>query len=93
MVVVKYKACCPFCDTLHSGEIEMEYRKDNKFNVRKNNKNVHLCENKECKKEFAVEIDSYGCVVSRPTKKIAEEEHINPWDNLKEGKIVQVKDN
>ena len=92
MVLVKYKAECPFCSTLHSGEIEMEYRKDKKFNVRKNNKKVHICKNKKCNKEFVVEVDSYGNVVSMPTKK-AESEGIFPWDMLVEGKIIEIVDN
>lgn len=93
MVVVKYKVNCPFCDTRHVGEINMEYRKDKKFNVRKNNKNIHVCKNQECGKEFAVEIDSYGAVVSRPTRRMAEVDQVHPWEKLKEGKIVEVSDN
>lgn len=92
MVLVKYKIGCPFCKTIHRGEIEMKYRKDKKFNVRKNNKNIHICTNKNCNKEFAVEIDSYGTVIARPTKK-AEAEGILPWEKLVEGKITEVVDN
>ncbi len=92
MVLVKYKVGCPFCKTLHKGEIEMEYRKDRNFNVRKNNKNIHICDNKTCGKDFAVEVDSYGTVIARPTKK-AEKEGVLPWENLLEGKITEVVEN
>ena len=89
MALVKYQVGCPFCKTLHNGEIKMEYRKDNKFNVRKNNKSIHICNNNSCSREFAVEIDSYGVVVAMPTKK-AEAEGILPWENLLEGKIIEI---
>lgn len=92
MVLVKYKAGCPFCTKLQNGEIEMRYRKDKKFNVRNNNKNVHICNNEKCGKEFVVEIDSAGKVVAMPTKK-AEEEGIFAWEKLMDGTITEVVDN
>ncbi len=92
MVLVRYKANCPFCNTLHEGKIEMKYRKDRKFNVRYNNKGAHVCNNNKCGKEFVVEIDSAGNVVAMPTQK-AVEEGILPWDRLVEGKIIEVVDN
>lgn len=92
MVLVRYKANCPFCNTLHKGEIEMKYRKDRKFNVRYNNKSVHVCNNSKCGKEFVVEIDSAGNVVAMPTQNSAEE-GVFPWDRLVEGKIIEVVDN
>lgn len=92
MVKVKYIAACPFCNTQHESQIEMSYRKDQKFNVRKQNKNLHTCENVKCGKDFLVEIDSHGNVVSMPTKE-AEKEGIFAWEKIVEGKIVSVKDN
>jgi hypothetical protein len=91
MPLIVYKAYCPFCKTLHRGEIEMKYRKDGFFNVRKNNKNIHICKNDKCGKEFLVEIDSYGNVIAIPTYKI-EEEGIFPWEMLAEGKILEIKE-
>ena len=90
MPLIKYQVICPFCETSHDGEIEMEYRKDNLFNVRKNNKKLHFCENKKCGRTFLMEIDSYGNIVSMPTQE-AEKEGIYPWDNLKEGKLIRIK--
>lgn len=92
MVIVKYKVACPFCKTQHESEIEMSYRKDKKFNVRKNNKNLHVCRNLKCSKEFLVEIDSHGSIVSMPTQE-AEKEGIYPWERLLEGKVVCVVEN
>ncbi|MCK4429089.1 MAG: hypothetical protein KAU95_01840 [Candidatus Aenigmarchaeota archaeon] len=92
MVLVKYEACCPFCKTLHKGEIEMKYRKDNKFNVRYNNKNDHLCDNETCKKTFTVEIDCVGNVVAIPTKDAIKEGEFQ-WEKLVEGKIVKTINN
>lgn len=90
MPLVKYKTTCPFCKTTHQGEIEMKYRKDNLFNVRKNNKNLHSCKNKNCGKKFLVEIDSYGNVIAMPTPEI-EKEGIYPWEKIIPGKILEVK--
>jgi len=91
MPTVVYEAYCPFCKTVHTGEIKMEYRKDGFFNVRKNNKNIHVCENEKCKREFLVEIDPYGNVIVSPTRKI-EKEGIFPWEMLAEGRILKIKD-
>ncbi|OYT43315.1 MAG: hypothetical protein B6U88_01280 [Candidatus Aenigmarchaeota archaeon ex4484_56] len=85
MVIVKYMVNCPLCNKKHDGEIAMFYRKDNKFNVRMNNKNTHTCGN--CSKEFIVEIDSYGNVTATP-KNI--ENGIYPWEKISEGKIVEI---
>lgn len=90
MPLIKYKVTCPFCETSHKGEIEMKYRKDKLFNVRKNNKNLHSCKNKKCGKDFLVEIDSFGSVISMPTKEI-EEEGIFPWDKIMKGKLLGMK--
>ena len=92
MVLVKYKACCPFCKTSHNGEIEMKYRKDNKFNVRYNNKNDHICNNNSCKKTFTVEIDCVGNVVSIPTLDSIKDGEFQ-WEKLVEGKIVKTINN
>jgi hypothetical protein len=92
MVKVKYKVACPFCKTQHESEIEMSYRKDKKFNVRKSNKNLHVCVNQKCSKEFVVEIDSNGSVISMPTK-TAEKEGIYPWEMIVDGKLVCVDEN
>jgi hypothetical protein len=89
MPTIKYKVFCPFCKTTHKGEIDMKYRKDNLFNVRKNNKKIHSCENKNCGKNFLVEIDSYGSVVAMPTPE-AEKEGIFSWEKLVEGKIIEI---
>jgi len=91
MPLIVYKACCPFCKTVHKGEITMVYRKDGLFNVRKNNKNIHICENENCKKEFLVEIDPYGKVIVYPTQKV-EKEGIFPWELLSEGQILEIKE-
>ena len=92
MVVVKYEANCPFCNTLHLGDLEMEYRKDKKFNVRKNNKSSHVCENVECSREFVVEIDSYGKVAAMPLKVNSGDKWSFPWEALTEGKVIKVID-
>jgi alpha-tubulin suppressor-like RCC1 family protein len=92
MVKVKYRAACPFCNTQHESEIEMSYRKDLKFNVRKQNKSEHTCSNIKCGREFIVEIDSQGSVMSMPTKE-AEKEGIFAWERLVEGKIIRKEDN
>ncbi|MBN2095416.1 MAG: hypothetical protein JW727_05185 [Candidatus Aenigmarchaeota archaeon] len=92
MVKVKYKVACPFCKTQHESEIDMAYRKDKKFNVRKSNKNLHICKNEKCSKEFIVEIDSHGGVSSMPTKS-AEKDGIFPWEMIVDGKIVSIEEN
>jgi hypothetical protein len=92
MVKVRYKVACPFCKTQLESEIQMSYRKDQKFNVRKSNKNLHVCQNQKCSREFLVEIDSQGSVISMPTKE-AEKEGIYAWDRIIDGKIVCVDDN
>ncbi len=92
MVVVKYEVNCPFCNALHKGELVMEYRKDKKFNVRKNNKNMHVCENVECNREFVVEIDSYGKVAAMPLKVTPGDKWSFPWEALIEGKVIKVID-
>ncbi len=90
MPLVKYKIICPFCETPHEGEIEMKYRKDKLFNVRKNNKSLHSCKNKKCGKNFLMEINSFGDVISLPTQD-AEKEGVFPWDKIMRGKILEVK--
>jgi len=92
MVIVRYKVACPFCKTPHESEIEMSYRKDKKFNVRKNNKNLHICRNQKCNKEFLVEIDSHGSIISMPTQE-AEKEGIYPWERIVDGKVICVVEN
>lgn len=92
MVIVRYKVACPFCKTSHESEIEMSYRKDKKFNVRKNNKNLHICKNQKCSKDFLVEIDSHGSVISMPTEEV-EKEGVFPWEKMLEGKVICVVEN
>jgi len=92
MVKVIYKVACPFCKTQLESGIEMAYRKDKLFNVRKSNKNLHVCSNKVCSREYIVEIDSQGNVVSMPTKE-AEKEGIFSWDRIVEGKVIRIDDN
>ncbi|HIE41534.1 MAG TPA: hypothetical protein EYP80_02610 [Candidatus Aenigmarchaeota archaeon] len=91
MPIVLYQAYCPFCKTIHEGKIELKYRKDNLFNVRKRNKSLHVCKNNTCSKEFIVEIDSYGNVIALPTPEI-EKDGIFPWEKITEGKILEIKE-
>jgi len=88
MVKLKYRAYCPFCMEEHLGEFKLTYRKDGKrFNLRKRNTNLHTC--RKCGKNFLVEVDSLGNIISYPTKE-AIKEGIFPWERIVDGKKIKV---
>ncbi len=88
MVKLKYKAYCPFCKKEHIGEFQLSYRKDGKrFNLRKKNTNLHICS--KCGKNFLVEVDSFGNIISYPTKDVIEE-GIFPWEKVVDGKKIRI---
>lgn len=88
MVILKYKAYCPFCMEKHSGEFRLTYRKNRKmFNMRRRHTNRHTC--RKCGRNFLVEVDSLGNIISYPS----EEEGVYPWEKIVDGnKIKTIKE-